>query len=101
MIGELYEKQRITITVIDAKRLYLEIFSLHKLSKYHKHLIYCFYSTTKHAILQISNHYLLCSLDPLNLGRLFKVIGPKLITILNIIYSHDIQLGFSHLNQLS
>ena len=79
MIGELYEKQRITITVIDAKRLYLEIFSLHKLSKYHKHLIYCFYSTTKHAILQISNHYLLCSLDPLNLGRLFRVIGPKLI----------------------
>ena len=37
------------------------------------------YSTTKHEILQISNHYLLCSLDPPNQGWLFWVVGPKLI----------------------
>ena len=30
-----------------------------------------FYSTTKHKILQISNHNLLCSLDPPNQGWLF------------------------------
>ena len=29
------------------------------------------YSTTKHEILQISNHNLLCSLDPPNQGWLF------------------------------
>ena len=38
-----------------------------------------FYSTTKHEILQISNHNLLCSLDPPNQGRLLWVVGPKLI----------------------
>ena len=37
------------------------------------------YSTTKHKILQISNHNLLCSLDPPNQGWLFWVVGPKLI----------------------
>ena len=37
------------------------------------------YSTTKHEILQISNQNLLCSLDPSNQGRLFRVVGPKLI----------------------
>ena len=30
-----------------------------------------FYLTTKHEILQISNHSVLCSLDPLNQGWLF------------------------------
>ena len=37
------------------------------------------YSTTKHEILQISNHNLLCSLDPPNQGWLFWVVGPKII----------------------
>ena len=34
-------------------------------------IFYIFYLTTKHEILQISNHNLLCSLDPPNQGRLF------------------------------
>ena len=38
-----------------------------------------FYSTTKHEILQISKHNLLCSLDPPNQSRLFRVVGPKLV----------------------
>ena len=33
--------------------------------------LFIFYSTTKHEILQISNHNLLCSLDPPNQGWLF------------------------------
>jgi len=42
------------------------------------HISY-FYSTTKHEILQISKHNLLCSLDPPNQSRLFRVVGPKLV----------------------
>ena len=38
-----------------------------------------FYSTTKHEILQLSNYNLPCSLDPTNQGRLFWVVGPKLV----------------------
>jgi len=38
-----------------------------------------FSSTTKHEILHISNHNLICSLDPPNQGWLFWVVGPKLI----------------------
>ena len=32
---------------------------------------FIFYSTTKHEIIQIKNHNLLCSLDPPNQSRLF------------------------------
>ena len=48
------------------------------------HILY-FYSTTKYEILQIS------SLDPPNQGKLFWGVGPKLVTIMNIIgYTHQI-----------
>ena len=42
---------------------------------FHSHIHSYIYSTTKHEILQISNHNLLCSLDPPNQGWLFWVIG--------------------------
>ena len=38
-----------------------------------------FYSTTNHDILKISNHNLLCSLDPPNQSKLFWVVGPMLV----------------------
>ena len=50
------------------------------------HLI--FYSTTKHEILQISNHNLLCSLDPPNQDWLFLVVGPKLINVTEYNWLH-------------
>jgi len=34
-------------------------------------IFFIFYSTTKHEIIQIKNHNLLCSLDPPNQSRLF------------------------------
>ena len=46
---------------------------------YSIHIFHIFYLTTKHEILQITNHSLLCSLDPPNQGRLVWVVGPKLV----------------------
>ena len=42
-------------------------------------IFHIFDLTTKHEILQLSNRNLLCSLDPPNQGRLFLVVGPKLV----------------------
>ena len=38
---------------------------------YNDRIFSYFYSTTKHEIIQIKNHNLLCSLDPPNQSRLF------------------------------
>ena len=42
----------------------------------HSKLLYQLSCFVGHPVLQISNHNLLCSLDPLNQGRLFWVLGP-------------------------
>ena len=42
-----------------------------KIDQVENYIFSYFYSTTKHEILQISNHNLLCSLDPPNQSRLF------------------------------
>ena len=42
----------------------------------HSKLLYQLSCFVGHPVLQISNHNLLCSLDPLNQGRLFWVVGP-------------------------
>ena len=36
-----------------------------------------FYLTTKHELLRLNNHNLLCCVDPPNQGRLFWLVGPK------------------------
>ena len=36
------------------------------------HIFFIFYSTTKHEIIHIKNHNLLCSLDPPNQSRFFN-----------------------------
>ena len=50
------------------------------------------YSTTKHKILKISHHNLLCSLDPPNQGWLFRVVGPKLI--------NDTEYNWLHISKM-
>ena len=40
------------------------------------HIFSYFYSTTKHEIIQIKNHNLLCSLNPPNQTWLFWLVGP-------------------------
>ena len=69
LLWKTHTQNNILFTIVRARIIRETTFSLHSYSY--------IYSTTKHEILQISNHNLLCSLDPPNQGCLFWVVGLK------------------------